>query len=171
VVGRGRRTRCARGRQPRHLALREGHPALPLTLARWLAHPHVVVSGRGSSAGPLDTALAERGLRRTVGVVVPSFLAVPSLLMQSDHIALIPERLARLTSGIIWSKPPLPVPGYDVALVWHPRSDDDVAASFVRDEIARLASAPEVAGAARGEATRAAAPRARPRPVKRRASR
>lgn len=122
------------------VALREGHPALPLTLARWLAHPHVVVSGRGSGVGPLDAVLAERGLRRRVGVVVPSFLAVPSLLVQSDHIALIPERLARLSSGITWSKPPLPVPGFDVALVWHPRSDGDAALAFVRDEIARLAS-------------------------------
>jgi DNA-binding transcriptional LysR family regulator len=128
------------------VALREGHPALPLTLARWLAFPHIIVSGRGSAIGPLDTVLAERGLRRKVGVVVPSFLAVPSLLVQSDHIALIPERLARLSSGITWSKPPLAVPGYDVALVWHPRSDDDAALGFVRDEIARLANEGTAAG-------------------------
>jgi DNA-binding transcriptional LysR family regulator len=134
------------------VALREGHPALPLTLTRWLAHPHVVVSGRGSAVGPLDTVLAERGLRRRVGLVVPSFLAVPSLLLQSDLIALIPERLARLSSGIAWSKPPLPVPGFDVALVWHPRRDGDAALAFVRDEIARLANdagADADAGAAR----------------------
>jgi DNA-binding transcriptional LysR family regulator len=136
------------------VALREGHPALPLTLARWLAHPHVVVSGRGSAVGPLDTVLAERGLRRRVGVVVPSFLAVPSLLLQSDHIALIPERLARLSSGITWSKPPLPVPGFDVALVWHPRRDGDAALAFVRDELARLASNEAGAGAPRARRPR-----------------
>jgi hypothetical protein len=55
-------------------------------------------------------------------------------------------------SGISWSKPPLPVPGFDVALVWHPRRDGDAALGFVRDEIARLASdaaADAGAGAAR----------------------
>jgi len=129
------------------VALREGHPALPLTLSRWLAHPHIVVSGRGSALGPLDTVLAERGLRRRVGVVVPSFLAVPALLEQSDCIALIPERLARLSSGIEYGKPPVPVPGYDVALVWHPRNDEDRAVAFVRDELARLANAAGVEGA------------------------
>lgn len=65
------------------VVLREGHPALPLTLSRWLRHPHIVVSGRGSSLGALDAVLAERGLRRRVSVVVPSFLAVPPLLWPS----------------------------------------------------------------------------------------
>jgi DNA-binding transcriptional LysR family regulator len=121
------------------VAMRERHPAGKLTLARWLAYPHIVVSGRGSPVGPLDAVLAEHGQRRRVGVVVPNFLAVPSLLAQSDLIALVPERLARLSRGIVWSKPPLPVPGFDVALVWHPRSDADPALAFVRDELARLA--------------------------------
>jgi DNA-binding transcriptional LysR family regulator len=120
------------------VAMREGHPAAKLTLARWLAYPHLVVSGRGSPIGALDAVLAERGQRRKVSLVVPHFLAVPSLLLQSDLIALIPERLARLSSGLIWTKPPLPVPGFDVALVWHARSDDDAAVCFVRDELGRL---------------------------------
>ncbi|HTV20139.1 MAG TPA: LysR substrate-binding domain-containing protein [Polyangiaceae bacterium] len=146
------------------VALRERHPALPLTLARWLAHPHVVVSGRGSSAGPLDTVLAERGLRRRVGVIVPSFLAVPSLLVQSDCIALIPERLARLSTGIVWAAPPLPVPGFDVALVWHPRSDADAAVGFVRDEMVRLASE---ASTPKGAATEGPKRARSPSPAKR----
>jgi DNA-binding transcriptional LysR family regulator len=70
--------------------------------------------------------------------VVPSFLAVPSLLVQSDLIALIPQTLARLARGIICRPPPLPVPGFDVALAWHTRRDTDPAVAFVRDEIARI---------------------------------
>jgi DNA-binding transcriptional LysR family regulator len=143
------------------VAMRENHPAAKLTLARWLAHPHLVVSGRGSPIGPLDTVLAERGQRRRVSVVVPHFLVVPSLLLQSDLIALIPERLARLSSGLIWAKPPLPVPGFDVALVWHARSDDDAAIGFVRDELARIA-ATDAAPAPSGLATAQSARRARP---------
>lgn len=141
------------------VALRDNHPALPLTLARWLAHPHIVVSGRGSAVGPLDTVLAERGRRRRVGAVVPSFLAVPALLVRSDYIALIPERLARLPSGIVWSKPTVPVPGFDVALVWHPRSDADAAVSFVRDELTRLASEADAGAGAPSRPARPASPR------------
>jgi DNA-binding transcriptional LysR family regulator len=122
------------------VAMREGHPAQPLTLARWVQFPHIVVSGRGSPSGPLDSVLAERGQRRRVGVVVPSFFSVPSLLRDSDHLALVPETLARLSSGITWSEPPLPVPGFQVCAVWHPRRDADLALCFVRDEIAALAT-------------------------------
>jgi DNA-binding transcriptional LysR family regulator len=123
------------------VAMRERHPAAKLSLERWLAYPHVVVSGRGSASGPLDSVLAERGQRRRVGVVVSSFLAVPSLLVQSDLIALIPRTLARLARGIVWTAPPLPVPGFDVALAWHTRRDTDPAVAFIRDEIARIGSA------------------------------
>jgi DNA-binding transcriptional LysR family regulator len=120
------------------VAMRQGHPAAKLNLERWLAYPHVLVSGRGSPSGPLDGVLAERGQRRRIGVVVPSFLAVPSLLVQSDLIALIPQTLARLARGIIWMPPPLPVPGFDVAVAWHTRRDTDPAVAFVREEIARI---------------------------------
>lgn len=134
------------------VAMRDGHPASRLTLSRWLAHPHIVVSGRGSASGPLDTVLAARGEQRRVAVVVPSFLAVPPLLAASDLLALIPERLARLSTGLTWTPPPLPVPGFDVALVWHPRTDADPAVAFVREEItalARAAAAAPLAGRAR----------------------
>jgi DNA-binding transcriptional LysR family regulator len=94
------------------VAMREKHPARKLTLARWLEYPHVVVSGRGSATGALDAVLAERGQRRRVGVVVPSFLAIPHLLSQSDLLALVPETLCHMSSGLAYAAPPLPVPGF-----------------------------------------------------------
>jgi DNA-binding transcriptional LysR family regulator len=136
------------------VAMREKHPARRLTLARWLEYPHVVVSGRGSATGALDAVLAERGQRRRVGVVVPSFLAIPPLLLQSDLLALVPETLSRLASqGLVHVAPPLPVPGFEVTLVWHPRRDADPAVRFVRDELARLA-APELRARAGGSRRR-----------------
>ncbi|MET0413026.1 MAG: LysR family transcriptional regulator [Polyangiaceae bacterium] len=127
------------------VAMRRRHPASKLTLASWLAYPHVVVSGRGSPSGPLDAVLTERGRRRRVGVVVPSFLAVPSLLASSDLLALVPETLARRSrEPIAWTRPPLPVPGFDVELVWHPRRDRDLALAFVRETLAAIAGAVSV---------------------------
>ncbi len=129
-----------RAQHPASLGLGRTKPKKErLTVARWLEHPHVVVSGRGSATGALDAVLAERGLQRRVGLVVPSFLAIPELLAQSNLLALVPETLLRLTSDLVHAAPPLPVPGFEVALVWHPRRDADPAVGFVRDELARIA--------------------------------
>jgi DNA-binding transcriptional LysR family regulator len=123
------------------VAMRRRHPAAKLTLASWLAYPHVVVSGRGSASGPLDAVLSERGRSRRVAAVVPSYLAVPSLLASSDLLALVPETLAvRASEPLTWCRPPLPVPGFDVELVWHPRRDRDRALGFVRETLVVIAS-------------------------------
>jgi DNA-binding transcriptional LysR family regulator len=125
------------------LAMRDAHPARKRLAESWLDYPHVVVSGEGMASGAPDMALAERGKKRTVAVVVPSFLAVPGLLMQTDLLALIPETVARLSRGIAFTKPPIEVAGFDVALAWHARRDADAAVAFLRDEIARIARTPE----------------------------
>lgn len=75
-------------------AVRPGHPLTegPLTPARLAAAEHVVVSRRGRFTGPLDTALAELGLRRRVGVVLPDHLAATALTARSDVVCLVPPR-------------------------------------------------------------------------------
>lgn len=124
------------------VVMRKTHPAARgFSLERWLAYPHVVVSGRGEAAGSLDAALAERGLARRVAVVVPSFLAVPGLLVDSDLIALLPARVLTTTSArpaLVTRLPPIAVPGFEVGLAWHARRDDDLATAHVRDQITRV---------------------------------
>lgn len=123
------------------LAMRDDHPARMRLSEAWLDYPHVVVSGEGIASGAPDLALAERGKKRRVAIVVPSFLAVPGLLVGSDLLSLIPETVARMAEGIAYTNPPLDVPGFDVALAWHARRDADRATAFLRDEIARIAKA------------------------------
>ncbi|AKF04231.1 LysR family transcriptional regulator [Sandaracinus amylolyticus] len=126
------------------VAMRADHPARRrFTLERWLALPHVVVSGRGQASGALDAALAARGLSRRVGLVVPSFLAVPAIVAGSDLVALVPERVLRavVCPGIVAREPPLAVSGFEVGLGWHPRRDGDLATMRVAQEIVRIARA------------------------------
>lgn len=126
------------------VTMRREHPSAGrFDLEAWLGHPHVVVSGRGETAGALDATLAERGLHRRVSVVVPSFLAVPQLLATSDLFALLPEQLLTTLpegSGLITRPPPVAVPGFEVGIAWHPRRDGDVAVGHVREQIARITS-------------------------------
>ena len=76
------------------VAMRVGHPAASaFDLESWLSYPHVLVSGRGDTRTPLDAELAHRGLTRRVGLVVPNFQMVPTLLAGSDMIAMLPSRV------------------------------------------------------------------------------
>ena len=76
---------------------RDDHPIFddditPERFARW---PHIGVSRRGKSAGPIDDALAARGLARQVLLVVPTPYAAIFALQASDLILPLPEHLAR----------------------------------------------------------------------------
>lgn len=127
------------------VALRAGHPAARrLTEARWLALPHVLVSSRGDQQGPLDAALAERGLSRRVALVVPSFLAVPPIVAATNYTALLPIGALSAPSrvGLVVREPPIAVPGFEVGLAWHPRRDHDPATRHVREQLIALVASP-----------------------------
>lgn len=116
------------------VAMRRNHPASKrFNLTRWLAYPHVVVSGRGLTTTPLDTVLAARGLSRRIGVVVPSFLMVAPLLAGSDLIAMLPSRClpADWATTLATRPPPLPIEGFHIDVSWHDRRSDDPVVQHV----------------------------------------
>jgi len=98
---------------------------------------HIVVSPRGSGfVGPADSALKENGLTRKVFVSVNSFLLVPELVRTSDLVALVPERLvARGTTGIRVFPPPIDVPGFSIAMVWHDRTTSSPCHLWLRRKL------------------------------------
>jgi DNA-binding transcriptional LysR family regulator len=119
-------------REDYRVVMRQDHPAAAgFGLGPWLAWPHVLVSASGTTQGALDEALARHGLRRRVGMVVPSFLMVPPLLAGSTLIAMLPSRC--LPSGAGWAvfPPPLPVEGFPLHLAWHRRRDGDAGVRHV----------------------------------------
>lgn len=116
------------------VAMRKEHPAAAsFDLDSWLSYPHVLVSGRGATYGPLDEALASLGRKRQIGLVVPSFMLVPPLLLGSDLIALLPSRvlLPDIAVNLATFEPPLSVEGFPLHLAWHRRSDQDAAVQHV----------------------------------------
>jgi DNA-binding transcriptional LysR family regulator len=126
------------------VAMRPGHPAAAaFDLARWLAYPHIVVSGHGGSETPLDAGLAALGLTRRVGVVVPSFLMVPPLLAGSDLIAMLPRRCVPSGAALTLRPPPLPVAGFRLDLAWHDRRSGDPVTMHVADAILEILEADE----------------------------
>ncbi|MFC9328724.1 LysR family transcriptional regulator [Kitasatospora sp. NPDC057015] len=138
-------------------AVRPGHPLTegPLTPGRLAAAEHVAVSRRGRFTGPLDTALAEQGLHRRVGVVLPSHLAAMTLAARSDIVCLVPAALpgagpSPLTReadalGLHLLDLPLELPLLTIAMAWHPRHTADGAHRWLRDSVRRTLRAPAAA--------------------------
>jgi DNA-binding transcriptional LysR family regulator len=109
------------------VVMRREHPAASaFDLDRWLAYPHIIVSGHGATRGALDEVLEGRGLARHVGAVVPSFAMVPPMLVGSDLIALLPRRaMPAEPHGLSVHESPIPVDGFPLHLAWHVRRDRD----------------------------------------------
>lgn len=126
------------------VAMRVDHPAAAnLDLETWVSYPHILVSGRGETQGPLDEILARQGLRRRVAVVVPSFALATALLLGSDLLAMLPSRSAPSPEDHRFAlRPtPLPVEGFQLHLAWHRRREGHPLVAHVRALIHRRFSA------------------------------
>jgi len=121
---------------------RQGHPTVRgvLDLDLFCALDHVVVSPQGGGfAGPTDAALEAIGRHRTVALSTSGFLIVPEIVSRSDMIAVIPRRIANGWSDRVQLlEPPLHIPGFAIAAIWHDRTTSHPAQSWLRDRLAAL---------------------------------
>ncbi|MGW5777643.1 LysR family transcriptional regulator [Streptomyces sp. NPDC003863] len=117
--------------------VRAGHPLLRgrPTPRRFAADAdHLVVSRRGRLHGPVDTALAEHGLRRRVVASVGTYPASLFILRDTDLVGLISVRSRSLAEslGLVTFDVPLDLPPLPVGMAWHPRHDADPAHAWLR---------------------------------------
>jgi len=125
--------------------MRTGHPASrnKLTLARYLALDHIVVSITGTGPAPVDERLAEMGRSRRVKVRVPGFLAAVEIAARSDLVMTLPETLARTAAGIgrfTMLPPPLNLGRFPMNLLWHTRHQDASRHAWLRQAIVEAAN-------------------------------
>ena len=116
--------------------MRHAHPdaGQPLTLDRFCALEHVLVSYEGESFwGVTDEALASVGRQRQIGLSVSSFLVLPDILAISDMIAVVPARLAYDDPRMHVLSPPLPIAGFTKSMAWHERTHRDAAHQWLRN--------------------------------------
>ncbi|WP_233855781.1 LysR family transcriptional regulator [Paraburkholderia sp. HD33-4] len=118
---------------------RAGHPKLKRrpTLAQFCKLEHVIVSPDGGGFfGVTDEALAKVGLARKVVLSVPHFLFMQSVLASTDLVGMLPARLVRGSEALRMVEPPVEVPGYEMAMLWHERVHRDPAHQWLREFIA-----------------------------------
>jgi len=126
--------------------MRADHPAtaLPLTLADYLALSHVAVARRGGQEGKIAAALNVLGVERDVALTIPHFAAAPGVVAASDLVVTVPRRMVEIYAhqGMVGVAIPFDVPGLELALYWHERSQEDPANRWLRNVFVELFSNP-----------------------------
>ena len=111
----------------------------PLDLDTYAGTPHVLLSPAGDLAGALDSALDAVGRSRTVLAAVSHFPTIPFILKRRRALANVPSTAAAHFArayDLSICPPPLPVPRFEVSLVWHARVDADPAHAWFRTMVA-----------------------------------
>ena len=131
------------------LIARQNHPSIEgeIDLDLFCALEQIVVSPEGGGfKGPTDMALEAMGRSRRVMLSAPGFLIVPDLVARSDMIATVPARLVAGQAGRLQIlPPPISVPGFDMAMVWHDRTTTHPIQRWLRERISAAAAAPREA--------------------------
>jgi len=82
------------GEWPWRVYGRSGHPAFEhWSMDAWTSYPHLQIWGspEGRTRGPIDKRLAQLGVERHVGAVVPYFSMAASILANTDLLLTVPS--------------------------------------------------------------------------------
>ncbi|MFC5521834.1 LysR family transcriptional regulator [Polaromonas jejuensis] len=124
--------------------MRKDHPLAsgPLTLNRFCAARHMLVSFSGRPYGFIDESLASLGRQRRVVLTVNQFFTAGRVVANSNLLTVLPRHFVRVT-GIAEQLVLRPLP-FDVApvhvdAVWHRRSEQQSAHVWLRQAVSRAA--------------------------------
>jgi DNA-binding transcriptional LysR family regulator len=116
----------------------------PVSIQRFIAQRHILVTERGDETGAVDVALARVGLSRRVVLTVPLVSLVPMLLVESDAVAtvgrLAADRLAQ-TAAIRIRDVPVSMPPWHMNLIWSARRERDDGLMWLRQQLKGMAQA------------------------------
>jgi DNA-binding transcriptional LysR family regulator len=120
--------------------MRAGHPLAEgeLTLERYAAARHVLVSVSGMAAAEVDEALALQGRRRRVVMTVNQYHTAGRVVAHSDLLTVLPASFVAASAppGATVTRPlPLDIGPLTVDMVWLARRDADPAHRWLRERI------------------------------------
>jgi len=124
-------------------AVRAGHALAreKITASRFAAQKHISAGRRGRPSGPIDFELEKLGLRRTIGLWVPSFLPALLAAATSDLVAAVPDYFSSAAIslfGLHVFRIPLKLEPVTLLQAWHPRFDADPAHRLLRECIRQV---------------------------------
>ena len=126
------------------LVVRKGHPLRnALALGSYAGAGHVLVAPRGAAGGPIDLALAARGLARRVVVRVSHFATAAALVSETDLVSAMPRSCARAMAKrlpIVVRAVPLPLPPFVFSIAWNEQLSSDPAHQWFRGIVGQAAA-------------------------------
>jgi DNA-binding transcriptional LysR family regulator len=123
-----------------------GHPLVEgkLTLSRYAAARHLLVTPRGDARGFVDDKLAEKGLTRRVAMTVNHFSAAPGIVEGSDLVLTAPTKIIEryLTERTMMLPAPVDAPAAfrRLDMLWHERLSRHPAHAWFRKTLLEMAS-------------------------------
>ena len=123
--------------------VRQGHPRITrrLTLEDFKRESHLIVTTSATGHSFLEKTLESLNIRRKVGLRVPNFIGVSTLITSTDLLVMVPERFARVMAELVPVQifsPPMKVRSFDVMQYWHARSDKEPANRWLRSLLVEL---------------------------------
>lgn len=125
--------------------VRKSHPRVKqrLTLKQFRALQHCVVSteGTGHAHHAVEKLLAAKVPASQIALRLPSFLAAPMIVAETNHVLTVPSGVARALGdrfALRTLNPPFDVPPFEVRQYWHERAHRDGAVKWLRETIYEL---------------------------------
>jgi len=126
---------------------RADHPAVPksrrMSLTRYCAGRHVLVSPTGEGPALVDTHLEAQGVDRRVALRVASFSSAVAVVQDSDLLLTAPAALASASigAGLMSMRVPFELPEHRVTMIWHERFSSEPGHRWLRETVATVTSA------------------------------
>ncbi|ANG63440.1 transcriptional regulator [Marinobacterium aestuarii] len=115
-----------------------------MTLERFLAAEHLLVSLSGDAQGIVDSCLRQQGRARRIAMTVNSFAGALHLIRDTRLITVLPYPIvaqAHLAGDLVVKPVPLAVPPAAITLAWHCRDDHSPGLVWLRDTLAGIIEA------------------------------
>ena len=124
--------------------MRAGHPLAsgPLTLNRFCAARHMLVSFSGRQYGFIDESLASLGRKRQVVLTVNQFFTAGRVVANSNLLTVLPQHFVRVTGiaeQLVLRPLPFDVSPVHVDALWHRRLEQQSAHVWLREAVVRAA--------------------------------
>ena len=125
--------------------MRAGHTLTsgPLTLNRFCAARHMLVSFSGRPFGFIDESLAALGRKRQVVLTVNQFFTAGRVVANSNLLTVLPRHFVRVTGiaeQLVLRPLPFDVSPVHVDALWHRRSQQRSAHVWLRQSVVRAAN-------------------------------
>ena len=123
--------------------MRREHPLAheALTLERYCAARHLLVSFSGRPYGFIDEALAALGRQRHIVLTVNQFFTAGRVVATSDLLTVLPRHFVSVTGiadQLVLRELPFEVPAVHVDALWHRRMQHHAAHAWLREVVSRL---------------------------------